>query len=541
MTVNPSGLAIPLFLTLMLFEYLLLKWQGKDLHRYNDSVNSLSMGLLLLTSDALLKAFTFGVFIFLYSEYRLFEFETTDAITWVVFFFGVDFCYYWFHRCAHEYNILWGAHVGHHQSEEYNLTTALRQSAFQYGFSWVFYLPLAILGCPPEVFLVQFAILKLFQFWLHTQSINKIPLIEGIFSTPSSHRVHHAKNPIYIDRNYGGTLVIWDRIFGSWQPELSDEKCHYGTTMPLDSLSPIKANLQHWSMLIKDTLYTHSYKDKVKLWLQPTGWRPEDCLQYSSSQQIKGQTEIKPMLQHDGCLSREKYDPKTTLKVNVYAGFSLISISLLAVMFLFNSPTLVAEELAMGVFSIVLGVTMLSRFLENKFEYWWVEAIRWPIFSILFFNLATSAYPNTIKQSIVIDKPADVIFNYVTVPTLWHEWHPQSLSVEPELLTSFQKGQTFDEVIQTSFGKDDMSWLVELNESGKTWVASAYNHTKDVNIRLQYDLVETDGATHFTRTLDYEMPNFILHVANFVYFKKYMTEKSQHSIESLRDFVEENK
>lgn len=541
MTVNLSGLAIPLFLILMLFEYLALKWQGKDLHRYNDSVNSLSMGLLLLTSDALLKATTFGVFIYLYNDFRVMDFATNDIITWVVFFFGVDLCYYWFHRCAHEYNILWGAHVGHHQSEEYNLTTALRQSAFQYGFSWVFYLPLAILGCPPEVFLGQFVILKLYQFWLHTQLVNKIPLIEGIFSTPSSHRVHHAKNPIYIDRNYGGTLVIWDRLFGSWQPELANEKCHYGTTQPLDSLSPIKANLQHWSMLFKDMLYTQSLKDKLLLWVKPTGWRPEDCLHYSSKQQVSQQAEVKPLLQHDGCDDRKKYDPKTSFKVNAYAGFSLISIALLAIMFLFDSPKLSAYELSAGVFSIVLGVVMLSRFLENRFQFWWFELIRWPVFAVLFWSLATSAGPNHIQQTITINKPANVIFEYVTVPNLWHEWHPQSLSVEPERLSSFQEGQVFDEVIQTSFGKDDMSWVVEVNDPDKQWIARAYNHTKGVNIRLRYDLTAQGDKTVFQRTLDYEMPNFILRVANFIYFKQYMINQSWHSLESLKAYVETNK
>ncbi|OUS00619.1 hypothetical protein A9Q81_10330 [Gammaproteobacteria bacterium 42_54_T18] len=195
---NINGLAIPMFLLFMGIEYTFLRLSGRNLHRYNDNVTSLSMGLCLLVSDALLKAYTFAVFIYIWENHRLMEFGSSEPITWIVFFIGIDFCYYWFHRLAHEINFLWGAHVGHHQSEEYNLTTALRQSAFQYAFSWLFYLPLALFGCPPEVFLLQFVVLKLYQFWLHTQAINKIPLLEGIFSTPSSHRVHHAKNPIYI-------------------------------------------------------------------------------------------------------------------------------------------------------------------------------------------------------------------------------------------------------------------------------------------------------------------------------------------------------
>lgn len=532
MTFNITGLAVPLFLTLMLFEYILLRLRGKKLHRYNDNISSLSMGLMLLTSDALLKATTFGVFIYLYSEFRFFEFSSKEAITWVVFLFGVDLCYYWFHRCAHEFNILWGAHVGHHQGEEYNLTTSLRQSAFQYAFSWVFYLPLALLGCPPEVFLVQFALLKLYQFWLHTQLINKIPLVEGFLSTPSSHRVHHAKNPIYIDRNYGGTFVIWDRLFGTWQPELDDDVCHYGTTRPLNTLSPIKANLQHWSMLLKDTINTKSYKDKVGLWFKPTGWRPEDCIAMDES------TKGHQMLQHDGCDERVKFDPKTTPAVNVYVGISFAVIMLLTVMFLFNSPILSALNLSAGVFSIVLGVTMLNRFLENKFQFWYIELIRWPVLIAVFWSLATSAIPSQIKQSLTIQKPAQQVFDYVTVPTLWHEWHSQSLSVEPELMTSFQLGQKFNEVIQTSLGQDQMSWVVEEYVAGERWAASAYNHTKDVNVRLTYDLVPNGEETLFTRTLDYEVPNFIYHVANVLYFNKQMKEQSMHSMESLKSVVE---
>jgi sterol desaturase/sphingolipid hydroxylase (fatty acid hydroxylase superfamily) len=225
---NFGALGIPVFLVLMLFEYLALK--KRSLHVYSDSVTSGSMGAGLLVSEALFKVYTLGVYIWLWDSFRIFDFETTSVMTWIVFFFGVDFCYYWFHRIAHERNILWGAHEGHHQGEEFNYTTAIRQSAFQYGFSWIFYLPLAILGCPPEVFLGQFVILKGYQFWIHTQGIDRVPFIEGIFSTPSSHRVHHAKNPTYIDRNYGGTMVIWDRMFGTWQPELRTEACHYGTT-----------------------------------------------------------------------------------------------------------------------------------------------------------------------------------------------------------------------------------------------------------------------------------------------------------------------
>lgn len=363
---NITGLAIPLFLIFIVAEYGFLRLRGRSLYRYSDCVNSLSMGMCLLVSDALLKTYTFAVFIYIWQHYRLFDFATGHVATWIVFFFGVDFCYYWFHRCAHQVNFLWGAHVGHHQSEDYNLSTALRQSAFQYAFSWVFYLPLALLGCPPEVFLVQFVLLKTYQFWLHTQAIDRLPLMEGWMSTPSSHRVHHAKNPIYIDRNYGGTLVIWDRLFGSWQPELAREPCHYGTVKPLDTLSPVKANLQHWAVLARDTWHTRRWRDKLRLWFMPTGWRPADCAAGDG-------------LQKNGCADREKYSPRAPLAVNVYVGVAFAVILVLAAAFLYYSPVLAAAHKLLGVAVIIGGVIALNGLLEGRRHYWLAELARWPL------------------------------------------------------------------------------------------------------------------------------------------------------------------
>ncbi len=530
---NPIGLAIPLFVLLMLFEFLLARAKGKSLHRYNDSLNSLSMGMCLLVSDALLKTFTFAAFVYLWQHHRVFEFATADWLTWLVFFFGVDLCYYWFHRFAHEYNILWGAHVGHHQSEEYNLTTALRQSAFQYGFSWVFYLPLAILGCPPEVFLGQFALLKIYQFWLHTQLIHRIPMMEGWMSTPSSHRVHHAKNPIYIDKNYGGTLVVWDRLFGTWQPELAQEVCHYGTTEPLNTLSPIKANLQHWGQLLQDSWNTQRWRDKWMLWFKPTGWRPEDC-----------RTQGNMWLQHDGVAERPKYDPQTSLKVNVYAGLTLLSLGGLAIMFLFRSPTLSAEQLAYGVFAIVGGVVMVNRFLENQFRFWFIECIRWPVAIYLTIQLAVTGSVTTVVNSITMAQPAVVVYDYVTNPNRWREWHFQSVSVTPERDYALVRGDTFDEIIRTPLGEDFLQWRVIENVENRLWIANGYNAAKNIHIELTYELNTVgvgQGQTEFTRTLRYEVPNFFWHAVNAVYFKPQVHGHSQLALTALQQKLSEPK
>ncbi|MFS8180197.1 sterol desaturase family protein [Pseudovibrio denitrificans] len=390
---NITALAIPLFLFFMLIEYAYLRLSGRDLHRFSDNIASLSMGICLLVSDALLKTFTFSVFIWAWSSYRLFDFGSASWVTWVVFFFGVDFCYYWFHRIAHTYNFLWGAHVGHHQSEEYNLTTALRQSAFQYAFSWVFYLPLAFLGCPPEVFLIQFMLLKAYQFWLHTQAIDRIPLMEGVFSTPSSHRVHHAKNPIYIDKNFGGTLVIWDRMFGSWQPEVAEHPCHYGTTTPLKTWNPVKANLQHWSMLFRDSLHTESWWDKVRLWFKPTGWRPEDRRRVSNK------------LQKTGVSNRPKFDPIVSSTTKLYCGVSFALLVLLVTMFIFLSPQLSARALAFGVLLILAGLVMISQFLEGKFQLRHVEVVRVP--ALLWFLAVLWTLPISTQVSQRLDVAQD--------------------------------------------------------------------------------------------------------------------------------------
>jgi len=526
MQFNPAGLAIPIFVFFMAVEWLWLRAQGRRLHRLNDSLSSLNMGLLLLTSDALLKTLTFGVFIYLYDQYRLFEFSMGSPVPWLIFFLGVDFCYYWFHRCAHRWNILWGAHVGHHQSEEYNLTTALRQSAFQYAFSWVFYLPLAILGCSPWMFLAQFSILKMYQFWLHTQAIGRIPLMEGIFSTPSSHRVHHAKNSIYVDKNYGGTLVIWDRLFGTWQPELASETCHYGTTKPLSTWNPVRANLQHWGMLFRDTLKTKHWRDKLRLWIMPTGWRPQDCLTVESDNPI----------QHMGCQDREKFDPSVSRWGKAYAALSMFLLGIYAIEFLFLSPILDPSEKLMGAALLVWSTLAIGWVLETHYKALIVEPLRQGLVCLAVFHWSTASDFTTIEQSVELHTPAPTAFEYMTQPNLWHEWHHQSLSVTPELGSPYEKDTEFREKIQTLLGVDDMQWTVMQYDYAKTWEAHAYNETKGANIQLRYvyEPINSDKVL-LTRRLTYETPNFLLTALNRVYFKGHMERQSMAALTQLSE------
>jgi sterol desaturase/sphingolipid hydroxylase (fatty acid hydroxylase superfamily)/uncharacterized membrane protein len=520
---NINGLAIPLFMIFMVIEYLFLRFKGKSLHRYNDTITSLSMGLCLLISDALLKAYTFAVFIYLSQHHKLFEFSAQEPSTWLLFFFAVDLCYYGFHRMAHEINILWGAHVGHHQSEEYNLTTALRQSAFQYGFSWLFYLPLAILGCPPQVFLALFILLKLYQFWLHTQAIEKIPLLEGILSTPSSHRVHHAKNPIYIDRNYGGTLVVWDRLFATWQPELASDPCHYGTTLPLNTLNPIKANFQHWGMLAKDSFNTHFWRDKIGLWFKPTGWRPQDCRKKVAQNP----------LQKTGCQQRDKYDPQVSSLIKVYSGFSFLCIVIVAIMFIFLAPKLSGIMLASGTILIVYGLVATNDFLEGRQRFFLLEVVRLPLMFWLASTLWFTTSTTRIIDTIIIDKPAAQVLAYASSPGLWPEWHSQSSKVYTSSQLPLNAGEQFEEDIYTAFGQNHLSWTV-VQSSKESWLAHAKNQTNGASINLQYRVHRLGNKTEFKRTLEYTLPNIALMTINALYFKSKVEKSSDVSLQHFK-------
>ena len=205
----------------------------------------MSCGIGSQVSGLFLKALTVLAYIKLYEISPLKGKIPNAWWVWVALFVGVDFFYYWFHRLAHEISIMWGSHAVHHQSEEYNLTVALRQAWYQGAFSFVFYLPLAIMGFRPEMFFVISALVTLYQFWIHTKLINKMPApFEYIFNTPSHHRVHHGVNPQYIDKNHAGTLIIWDRMFGTFEPEV--EEVVYGITKQSKSWNPIWLNFEYW-------------------------------------------------------------------------------------------------------------------------------------------------------------------------------------------------------------------------------------------------------------------------------------------------------
>ena len=277
------ALAVPFFLLALLLELAVDRRRGTGHYRANDALNSLSAGTLSTTFGyftRLLPVLVWGTVLEHFALFEidpaLFDLSPRGLALWLAALVAFDFCYYWAHRCGHEISILWAAHAVHHQSEDYNLSTALRQTSTGFLFTWIFYVPLFLAGLPLEVVATVNAIDLIYQFWVHTQHIGRLGWLDRVLVTPSNHRVHHAQNELYIDRNYGGILILWDRLFGTFQEERDDEPVVFGVRKPLASWNPFRANLQVYEYLWFDARRTRRWRDKLGIWFRRTGWRPAD-------------------------------------------------------------------------------------------------------------------------------------------------------------------------------------------------------------------------------------------------------------------------
>ena len=272
-------LATPLFLALMALEWAVGQARARNTYHLHDMLSSTGLGVFSQVLGLLTKLFALGLYVAVYETWAFKQLPANAAWVWLTALLLYDFLYYWHHRLGHRVALLWAAHVVHHQSEDYNLSTALRQTSTGWIFGWVFYMPMALLGFPPLVFGVVALVDLLYQFWVHTQLIGRLGWFDRWFCAPSNHRVHHAVNDAYVDRNYGGILIIWDRLFGSFAPERDDEPCIYGTRSPLRSFNPLWANFEVYASLWRDSWHTRAWADKLRLWLKPPGWRPLDVAQ----------------------------------------------------------------------------------------------------------------------------------------------------------------------------------------------------------------------------------------------------------------------
>ena len=266
--------AIPFFLLAMLLEFFVASAKNIKVYSTKDAFSSIAMGLGNVLIGFVNKLFVFAALYYVYQNFRIF----TVPITWwsfIILIFLDDFSYYWFHRTSHENRFFWASHVVHHSSKHYNLSTALRQTWTGGFYSFIFWLWLPLIGFHPGMIIFQMSISLLYQFWIHTELIQKMPKwIEFFFNTPSHHRVHHGSNPIYLDRNHAGILIIWDKLFGTFQPELENEKVKYGLVVNIKTYNPIVIAFNEWGALFKDLIIKNvSLRNRIKYLYKPPGWK----------------------------------------------------------------------------------------------------------------------------------------------------------------------------------------------------------------------------------------------------------------------------
>ena len=269
-------LATPVFLAAIAIEYAVGRRRGRDTYRWPDAMASVGLGIVSQLVAAGTRVFGIGAYTLAFEHVALWRLPADSPWVWAAALLGYDFLYYWYHRFGHRVALGWAAHAVHHQSEDYNLSTALRQTGTGFLLGWIFYLPLAVLGVPPVVFATVALIDLLYQFWVHTQQIGRLGWFDRWFCSPSNHRVHHAVNERYLDRNYGGILIIWDRLFGTFTDEDAAEPCVYGTRSPLRSWNPIAANVQIYRELWQAGRRCSTLADKLRLWIEPPGWQPAE-------------------------------------------------------------------------------------------------------------------------------------------------------------------------------------------------------------------------------------------------------------------------
>ncbi|ULC58359.1 sterol desaturase family protein [Flaviramulus sp. BrNp1-15] len=275
--------AIPFFILSMIIELYVTIKEGIKTYETKDAFSSIAMGLGNVFLGYFSKALVLLSFFFIYENFRLF---TIPVVWWsfILLFFLDDFAYYWFHRISHECRLFWASHVVHHSSQHYNLSTALRQTWSGGFYSFIFWLWLPLLGFHPGMIMLQMSVSLLYQFWIHTEAINKLPKwFEAIMNTPSHHRVHHGSNPLYLDRNHAGILIIWDKMFGTFQPELDEEKVIYGLVKNINTYNPIKIAFIEWINMFKDAFSgKKSLKNRLLYLIKPPGWKHDGTGQLSN-------------------------------------------------------------------------------------------------------------------------------------------------------------------------------------------------------------------------------------------------------------------
>jgi len=362
--INPIVYAVPVFLLLMALEFALAHRRGQPVYRAADTVSSLSLGIISQLVAVFAKLLTLGLYTVVYERAAPWRLPVDAAVVWIGALLAYDFLYYWNHRLGHEVKLLWAAHVVHHSSEQYNLSTALRQTGSGALFSWLFYLPLALAGVPPLVFVVVGLVDLLYQFWVHTELVGKLGWFDRVFVSPSNHRVHHGQNDWCLDRNYGGILILWDRLFGTFADERDGEPIVYGIRGPLRSWNPLWANAHVYADMLRDLRLAQSWGDKLRVLFKPPAWRPADA------------AAAMPVPAYD--IARfERYAPPLPRPLALHALVQLVVLLAFGLHFLVLAPTLGGLAAAAYALVIVLQLAGLARVTERGLAACGWDAARW--------------------------------------------------------------------------------------------------------------------------------------------------------------------
>ncbi|MEP0131327.1 MAG: sterol desaturase family protein [Eudoraea sp.] len=356
--------AIPFFIFLLGIEILYGYFVKNQKHKVLDTVSSISSGLTNILKDSLGLGVIIVSYPYLLEHLALTEIKASWLV-WGIAFIVIDFAGYWNHRLSHHINFFWNQHVIHHSSEEFNLACALRQSVSNLiGYFPLFLIPAAILGVPTKVIAILAPIHLFAQFWYHTQHIRKMGWLEYIIVTPSQHRVHHAINPEYIDKNLGQVLCIWDRLFGTFQEELAEVPPQYGVLKPARTWNPLLINFQHIWSLIKDAWRTKNYLDKIKIWFMPTGWRPADV------------KENYPISVIQDVYHFQRYQTKASFSFKGYVIFQMLATLILLLFMFYNYAEIGFNGLLLFGAFVFMGIYGYTTLMDRSKNAVWIELCR---------------------------------------------------------------------------------------------------------------------------------------------------------------------
>ena len=345
------ALAIPFFFAAIGVEVWISRARGQENHRLYDAITSLSCGIGQQVIGVFLAVATVGAYGWVHSGFALFQISPRSPLAWIAILFLLDLAYYAVHRASHRVNVIWATHAVHHQSEDYNLATALRQSWFFGIFSAAFYLPLAVIGFPASMYVTTLTVNTLYQFWIHTRTVGKLGPLEWFLNTPSHHRVHHGIDPKYIDKNYAGMFILYDRLFGTFTAE--EEEPFYGTVKPLRSFSSFQANFDELARIARLSRASGRLPDKAWAWLAPPEWRPPEL----------GGAAIIPEVDR---AAYTKFDVPSSRPLALYVIASFVVVAIQTTAYLWYAPAMMPNELAAAGAVLLLNLLAWGGLIEGK-------------------------------------------------------------------------------------------------------------------------------------------------------------------------------